>query len=124
MKKQYKIYSERKKNWPPRHLLQLSIWKCGLGILDIYTQLNSPELKWIQRSLNPTNTLCKGLMLCRLNLKLNSKQALALFRQKQILRCTRHKHFQNQNNEDFFEKYNAIYRIIRNTNDKTQSLKC
>ena len=26
---------------------QLSIWKCGLGILDIDTQLNSLELKWI-----------------------------------------------------------------------------
>ena len=26
---------------------QLSIWKCGLGILDIDTQLNSLELKWV-----------------------------------------------------------------------------
>ena len=25
---------------------QLSIWKCGLGILDIDTQLNSLERKW------------------------------------------------------------------------------
>ena len=28
-------------------IAQLSIWKCGLGILDIDTQLNSLELKWI-----------------------------------------------------------------------------
>ena len=26
---------------------QLSIWKCGLGILDIDTQLSSLELQWI-----------------------------------------------------------------------------
>ena len=26
---------------------QLSIWKCGLGILDIDTQLNSLKLQWI-----------------------------------------------------------------------------
>ena len=42
-----------------------SIWRCWLGILDIDTQLNSLELKWIQRLLNPTNTLWKGLMLSR-----------------------------------------------------------
>ena len=28
-------------------IAQLSIWKCGLGILDIDTQLNSLELQWI-----------------------------------------------------------------------------
>ena len=28
-------------------IAQLSIWKCGLGILNIDTQLNSLELKWI-----------------------------------------------------------------------------
>ena len=28
-------------------IAQLSIWKCGLGILDIDTQLNSLGLKWI-----------------------------------------------------------------------------
>ena len=28
-------------------IAQLSIWKCGLGILDIDTQLNSLELKWV-----------------------------------------------------------------------------
>ena len=28
-------------------IAQLSIWKCGLGNLDIVTQLNSLELKWI-----------------------------------------------------------------------------
>ena len=26
---------------------KLSIWKCGLGILDIDSQLKSLELKWI-----------------------------------------------------------------------------
>ena len=26
---------------------QISIWKCGLGILDIDTQWNSLELQWI-----------------------------------------------------------------------------
>ena len=28
-------------------IAQLSIWKCGLGVLDIDTQLNFIELKWI-----------------------------------------------------------------------------
>ena len=28
-------------------IAELSIWKCGLGILDINTQLNSLELQWI-----------------------------------------------------------------------------
>ena len=28
-------------------IAQLSTWKCGLGILDINTQLNSVELTWI-----------------------------------------------------------------------------
>ena len=28
-------------------ITQLSIWKFGVGILDINTQLNSIELKWI-----------------------------------------------------------------------------
>ena len=28
-------------------IAQLSLWKCGLGILDIVTQLKSLELKWI-----------------------------------------------------------------------------
>ena len=34
---------------PPRHLAQLSILKCGLGILDMDTELNSLNIKWIQR---------------------------------------------------------------------------
>ena len=28
-------------------IAQLFVWKCGLGILDIDTQLNTPELQWI-----------------------------------------------------------------------------
>ena len=28
-------------------IAQISIWKCGLGNLDIVTQLNSLEVKWI-----------------------------------------------------------------------------
>ena len=33
---------------------------CGLGILDMDTQLNFLEIKWIYILLNPTNTLWKG----------------------------------------------------------------
>ena len=36
------------------------------------------------------------------DLVLNSNQGLALIRQKQMLRSTRHKNLQKQNNEDFF----------------------
>ena len=28
-------------------IAQLSIWMCGIGILDIYNQFNSVELQWI-----------------------------------------------------------------------------
>ena len=84
-------------------IAQLSVWKCGLSILDIDTQLNSLELPWIYRLLNPTNALCKGLLLYWLKLKNNSKQGLYLFRQKQILRSSRQKNLQKQNNEVFSE---------------------
>ena len=83
-------------------LAQLSIWRRGLTIFDIATQLNSLKIKWTQRLLNPTNALWKDLMLYRLNLILSSNQGLALLRQKQILRSNRHKNLQRQNNEDFF----------------------
>ena len=55
----------------------------------------------IQRLLN---ALWKVLMLYLLNIdvKLNFKQVLPLFRQKQILRYNKHKNLQKQNNEDFF----------------------
>ena len=41
---------------PPKQLAQPSIWRGGLGILDIDTQLNCLK-KWIQRLLNPNNAL-------------------------------------------------------------------
>ena len=37
---------------------------CGLGILDIDTQLNFLEIKWIYILLNPTNALWKGSHQC------------------------------------------------------------
>ena len=37
---------------------------CGLGILDIDTQLNCLEIKWIYILLNPTNALWKGFHQC------------------------------------------------------------
>ena len=113
-KKQYKISSGTNKIWPPRHLAQLSVWKIGLCILDVDTQLNSLELKWICRLLNPTNALWKGLMRCQFNLKLNSNQGLFLFIQKQRLRSSRQINLEKQNNEDFFRKNKAIYRKKKN----------
>ena len=53
---------------PPRHLVQLSISKDGLGILDIDTQLNSLKTKWIQRLLILTNFMWEDLMLYLMNL--------------------------------------------------------
>ena len=55
------------------------------------------------------------------NLKNNSNQGLYLFRQKQIVRSSRQKNLQNQNNEVFFRKYNTIHRIKCNADNKTQS---
>ena len=54
-------------------------------------------------------------MLCRLNLILNCNQGLALFKQKQILWSTSHKHLQKQNNKDFFiQLFNAWLRLTNN----------
>ena len=70
-------------------------------ILDIDTQLNSLDIKWIQRLLNTTNALWKNLLLYQLNLIFNSNQGLALFRETQILRSPRHSNLQKQNNKDY-----------------------
>ena len=104
----------------PSSILHLEVWTRYFG--NRYS-INTLELKWIQKLLNPTSALWKSLMLYRLNLKLNSNQSLGAFKQKQILRSTRHKNLQNQNKR-LFRKYNAIYRIICDTYDNTQSLKC
>ena len=83
-----------------RHLAQLSIWKGGLDILDIDTEINFLKAKCTQK-LNSTNAFWKDLILYRSNLILNSNQGLVLFRQTQILRSTRHKNLRKHNNEDF-----------------------
>ena len=47
-----------------RHLAKLSVWRGGQGIFDIDSKLNYiMKIKWIQRLLNPTNTLREDLML-------------------------------------------------------------
>ena len=46
----------------PRHLVQLFTWKGWIGILDIDTQLNSLNTKWIQRLLKPTNAFWKDTL--------------------------------------------------------------
>ena len=38
-----------------------------------------------------------------------------------MLRSSRHKNLQNQNKGDFFRKYNTVYRIKYNADNKTQS---
>ena len=40
-----------------------------------------------------------------------------------MLRFSKHENFQTQNNEDFFRKYNIIYRIKWNADNETQSFK-
>ena len=71
-KRIYNFLLEGKKMRPPRHPALLPIWKGGLGILDVDTQLNSLKIKWIQRLFHPTNALWKNFMLDRLNLIFNS----------------------------------------------------
>ena len=115
----YDFLWEGKRIRSPRYLAQLPIWKGGLGISDIDTQLNSLKIKEIQRLFNPTNALWKDLMLYRLNLILNSNQGLALFRQNQILRSIRHKNLQNHNNEDFFIQMLNAWLYFTNNNFPT-----
>ena len=62
-KRIYNFLWNRKKYNLPDTVDQLSIWRGGLGILDIDTQLNYIKIKWIQRLLNPTNALWKDIML-------------------------------------------------------------
>ena len=100
----------------PRHLVQLPIWRGGLGVLDIDTQLNTLRIKWICRLFSSHDALWKDLMLYRLNLNLKSNQGLALFRQNQILRSTRHCNLQKNNNEDFFiQMLNAWLNFTNNS---------
>ena len=74
---------EQEKKQPPRHLVKLPIWRDGLGISDIDTQLNYiiimhlKVIKSQQCSVERSHVVLK--------LILNSDQGLALFRQKQIL---------------------------------------
>ena len=70
-----------KKKRPLRLLVEVSIWKGELGILDIDAQLNSFKTKWIQRLFNSTNALWKAPTLYWWNLILNSSHGLVLFRQ-------------------------------------------
>ena len=48
-KKNIQFPLEHSKLRPPKYLTQLSIWKGGLVILDIDSQLNSLKIKYIQR---------------------------------------------------------------------------
>ena len=98
-KKNIQFSLEQQKIRPPTQLAQSY---GGLGILDIDTQLNCINKKWIQWLLNSTNVLWKDLMLYWLELILNFHQGLALFRQKQIHRSTSHKNLPKQNHESFF----------------------
>ena len=102
LKKEKTISPRAKKKRSPRHIAQLFIWKGRLGILNIDTQQNSLKIKWIQRLLNPTNAVWKDLILYRLNLILNSNQSLALLRQTQILRSTRHRNLKNKTKMIFY----------------------
>ena len=107
---------EGRKIRPPRHLVQLPIWRGGLGVLDIDTQLNALRIKWIRRLFSSHDALWKDLMLYRLNLNLKSNQGLALFRQNQIFRSTRHSNLQKDNNEDIFiQMLNAWLNFTNNT---------
>ena len=56
---------------PPRNLPQIPIWKGELGILNIYYSIKFLKIKWIQRSMNPTNAVWTDLILYRLNLRFN-----------------------------------------------------
>ena len=82
-KKNIQPHLEQEKIQPPRHLAKLSIWRGGLGISDIDTQINyirRMHLKVIksqQCAVERSNVVLK--------LILNSHQGLALFRQNRSL---------------------------------------
>ena len=121
-KRIYNFLWNKKKIWPLRRLIQLSISTSGLRLLDIETQLNSLKIKWIQRLLNPNNALWKNLMLYLFNIILNYNQGLALFRQKQVLRSNSHKYLQKQNNEDFFIRLLNVWLHFTNSSSPTPTI--
>ena len=57
-----------------------------------------------------------------IKLKAKLRPRLAPIQTKQTLRSSRQKNLQNQNNENFFRNYNAIYRIKCNVDNKTQNI--
>ena len=86
-KRIYNFLQNNKKNQTSQTLRR------SLDILDIDIQLNYLKIKLIQKLLNPTNALwnlTNALMRSHaklnIDLILNSKQGLALFRKKEILR--------------------------------------
>ena len=97
-KKNIKFPLEQENTQPTKQLAQLSIWRGGLGIFDIDTQLNYIKIKSIQRLLNPTNALWKDLMLYWLKSILNSDESL------------------EQNNEDFFTQLQYAWLHLTNNN--------
>ena len=64
----YNFLCHYQKMRPPRHLVQLFIWKGGLGVLDIDTQLNSKlKAKNIQKLSTPTKLKKSYTVLIELN---------------------------------------------------------
>ena len=61
--------------------------------------------------INPSNAFWKGLMLYWLNVKNNSNHGVCLFRQKKILRSSRNKNLQNQNNEVLHHHQALLYKL-------------
>ena len=57
MKNNIQFPLEQEKIRPPRQLAQLSIWRAGLGIVDIGTQLTYIKIKCIQKLLNQTGNI-------------------------------------------------------------------
>ena len=61
-KKNIQPHLEQEKIQPPRHLAKLSIWRGGLGISDIDTQINYIRRMHL-KVINRNNALWKDLML-------------------------------------------------------------
>ena len=97
------LWNNNKKN-PPRQVILLCIWKSGLGILEIDTQLNSMlKTKWLLNSkiIKPHQSILERFIMHWLNLIFKSNQGWVL-RQRQILRSPRYENLQKQSNDDFF----------------------
>ena len=126
-----KIYQKRMYdflwNWknlrPSRHLAQLSIrLDDGTSSFRHSDTIKFLKLKWIQRLLNPNNSLWKNIMLYQLNLILNYNQDLVFLDKNRSLGLLVTNIYKNRTIKIFLFNYPMLGYILPITTSLLQPL--